>query len=105
VWILTKDAVALKFYSVGTWDAGKYGSFFELFEYEQGADDLINPFVDAIHADLLDAKADNRPVVSILTLWSGKGYMDYWGEYDFDIDYHGRIDLTDLYKLVQQRNI
>ena len=43
-------------------------------------------------------KRDSKPpkAISILTLWSGSGGFDWEGEYDFDFQYDGVIDLLKL---------
>ena len=102
--ILQEAAIGLEFSSVGDWQEG---SFFDHERALIGIEDVVNPFKDKIVVAIEEKfaawvpslkKRESKPpkAISILTLWSGSGGFDWEGEYDFDFQYDGVIDLLKL---------
>lgn len=81
---LNEDVIGMMFSSVGDWCG--YGSFFDHEVDNLSLFEVVEPFREAILADLEFGEEDQ---CSMLTLWEGVTWRDYWGEYEFEFDYLG----------------
>lgn len=102
--IMLQAAIGLEFSSVGDWPEESF------FDYESkmiGIEEVVDPYKDKIVAaveekfsewvpSLSNLHEDEPKSVSIITLWSGSSWRDYEGEWDFDFQYDGVIDLSKL---------
>jgi len=102
--IMREAAIGLDFSSVGDWPEE---SFFDHERNMIGIEEVVDHYKDKIVAaieekfsewvpSLSNLHKEEPKSVSILTLWSGSSWCDYEGEWDFDFQYDGVIDLSKL---------